>query len=221
MGLGREPLSGTRSTDTLMPMEAISRLLLRLGHVIWLASIVNIGLGFFIPGFDPVAQTISAMGHAPAAFAYTHRATDVLIGICMCAFGIGLHAAANRHALFSMIAMSLLGASFISAGIWTLEHPLHLLYNLSIVVILVPVVCALELKELVQSRRFETLCLIVSFISTLMFWCSYAGFIPREVGGLVQRIWTVILMGWFGITAYVVERRSARRTGTRWPQPAH
>jgi hypothetical protein len=188
-------------------MTATSRLLLRQGHVVWLVSIINISLGFFIAGFNPIAQSISEVGREAPAFAYTHRIADVVIGVCMCAFGLGLNIVGSGKAAFSMTASCLLGASFISAGIWTLGSPLHLLYNLSIVMILVPVACALELKDFVSSRRFETLCLAVSFIHVFMFWCIYAGFVLSNFSGLTQRIWTVVVMGWFGIAAYVIERR--------------
>lgn len=84
------------------------------------------------------------------------------------------------------------------------ESPLHLLYNLSIFLIIVPIVFALEFKKEIDMPSFETYCLITSFIHVFVFWCIYAGFIPREYNGLVQRIWSVITMGWYGIAAYLL-----------------
>jgi hypothetical protein len=188
-----------------------ARWLLRQGHLVWLVSIVNIALGFFIPGFHPLIQTISEVGHEAPRFAYTHRAADIVIGLCMCAAGLGLNMAVSGKAVFSMVATCLLGMSFISAGIWTLEDPRHLLYNLSLVVILVPVVWALELKELIHSRRFETACLTASFVNFFAFWCSYGGFVPHGVAGLVQRLWTAAIMGWFGVACHVVLNVSTQR----------
>lgn len=183
--------------------------LLRQAHLIWLASIVNIGIGFFIPGFNPIAQSISEVALEAPGFAYTHRLADIVIGVSMIGFGVALNALSSRRVTLSMISVTLLGLSMASAGIWTLESPLHLLYNLSIFMILVPVSCALELKDVLCSRRFEAVCLLVSFIHGLVFWCIYAGFIPVEYNGLIQRIWAVIGMGWFGVSAYVLTQRTS------------
>jgi hypothetical protein len=186
-------------------------LLIRQGHLIWIVSILNVGLGFFVPGFNPYAQPISAVGLEAPAFAYTHRGADIIIGLSMCLFGLGLFLWSSRKTLVSLVLIVLLGASFISAGIWTMQSRLHLLYNLSIVVILVPVVAALELKPLISSRQFEAISIIASLVHVLMFWCILAGFIPSEIDGLVQRLWTVVVMGWFGIAAHMVWSEPAPR----------
>jgi hypothetical protein len=190
-------------------VSTIQKALLRSGHLVWIISLVNVSLGFFISGFNPIANSISAVGLEEPVYAYTHRAADIVIGLSMCVFGVGLSAVTNGRARFTLIATCLLGASFVSAGIWTLDNPLHLLYNLSIVMIIVPVACALELKTFIRSAWFASFCLTVSFIHVFMFWSIYAGFIPQDVAGLIQRIWTLVLVGWFGITTRVLVQESA------------
>lgn len=185
----------------MYPRNQIIYVLLKQTHLVWLVSIVNIGIGFFISGFNPLAQSISEVALEAPAFTYTHRLADIVIGASMCGFGIALNMLSRKWLTFSMISICLLGLSMASAGIWTLENPLHLLYNLSIFMTIAPVVCALEFKEKINSPRFETLCLSVSFIHVFMFWCIYAGFIPSEYNGLIQRVWAVT-MGWFGVAAY-------------------
>ncbi len=173
-------------------------------HLIWLFSIVNIGIGFIITGFNPLAQSISEVALEAPVFAYTHRFADIAIGVSMCVFGVALNAIASKRISFSMISICLLGLSMMSAGIWTLESLLHLLYNLSIFMIIIPVVFALEFKEKIASPSFETFCLITSFVHVFVFWCIYAGFIPQEFNGLIQRAWAVLTMGWFGVAAHVL-----------------
>ena len=183
-------------------MNTSPRALVRAGHLVWIVSLVNAGLGFFIPGFDPFSQSISEVALESSGFAYTHRGADIVIGLSMCAFGLGAYMAAKRRLAFTLVAVCLLGASFISAGIWTLESPLHLLYNLSIFMIVVPLAFALELKASV--RWFDTFCLAVAFVHVFMFWLIYAGFMPQEVSGLIQRIWNLVLVSWFGAAAHIV-----------------
>ena len=171
-------------------------------HLVWLFSIINICIGFLIGGFDPFAQSISEVALEKPIFAYTHRFANIVIGTSMCVFGIALQAIGRKKFSFAMLSICLLGLSMFSAGVWTLESPLHLLYNLSIFMIVVPIAFALEFKEEIDRPAFETFCLTTSFIHVFVFWCIYAGFIPREYNGLVQRIWAVATMGWFGVAAY-------------------
>ena len=190
-----------------MASKALIRFSLRQAHLVWLVSIVNIGIGFFIPGFNAVANSISAVAREAPAFAFTHRLADIIIGCSMALFSVGLHALSQKRVALSAISCFLLGLSFVSAGIWTLESPLHLLYNLSIVMILVPIASALELKHVLRSQRFENLCLVVSGIHVLMFWCIYADFIPQQFGGAIQRAWAAVLAGWFGVAASITSSR--------------
>lgn len=191
-------------------MNKMADISLKQAHLIWVFSIINIGIGFVISGFNPLAQSISEVALEAPVFAYTHRFADIVIGLSMCVFGVALNSLTSRKMSFSLISIGLLGISMVSAGIWTLENPLHLLYNLSIVMIVIPVVFALEFKEQIESPSFETFCLITTFVHVFVFWCIYAGFIPQEYNGLIQRVWAVLTMGWFGVAAHLlVQRMSA------------
>lgn len=177
---------------------------LKQAHLVWLVSIINIGIGFVISGFNPIAQSISEVALEAPVFAYTHRLADIVIGLSMCVFGVALNALSYKKISFSMISMGLLGVSMVSAGIWTLESPLHLLYNLSIFMIIIPVVFALEFREEIDSPAFETFCLATTFVHVSVFWCIYAGFIPQEYNGLIQRLWAILTMGWWGVAAHLL-----------------
>ena len=185
-------------------MDKIVGILLKQTHLVWIVSIYNIGIGILIKGFNPISQSISEVALESPFFAYTHRMADVVIGLSMCFFALALVAEYKQRVSFSSICISLLGISMVSAGVWTLESPLHLLYNLSIFMIIVPVVFAFEFKEKIESAYFLKFCLILAFIHVLMFWLIYGGFIPQEINGLVQRVWAVPTMGWFGWAAYVL-----------------
>ncbi|MBO2675962.1 DUF998 domain-containing protein [Shewanella algae] len=188
-------------------MNFFTKASVKQAHLIWIASIINIGLGFVIPGFDVFAKSISHVALEEPVFAYTHRIADIMIGISMCFFAIGIQLTSPSRISFSMASVLLLGLSMISAGIWTLETPLHLLYNLSIFMIIAPLSFSLEFKNIIKSPSFELFSAAVSFLHVFMFWLIYAGFIPSEINGLVQRMWAVPTMGWFGIAAYMLGSR--------------
>lgn len=191
--------------------EKMKDILLKQTHLVWIVSIYNIGIGFFISGFNPIAKSISHVALEAPFFAYTHRTADVVIGVSMCLFAFVAQAQHKSRISLASVSIFLLGASMISAGIWTLESRLHLLYGLSIFMILVPVAFALEFKSKIDSPAFLNFCVLMSFIHASMFWLIYAGFIPSEYNGLIQRIWAIPTMGWFGWAAHVLIQQAANK----------
>lgn len=187
--------------------------LIKQAHIVWVASIVNIGLGIIIPGFDVFAKSISFVALEAPIYAYTHRGADIVIGLSMCCFAFGVLRTTQSRFSSASLSSFLFGVSMVSAGIWTLESPLHLLYNLSIFMIIVPIAVALEFKNIVQSQIFENACVAVTVLHVLIFWLIYAGFIPQEYNGLVQRLWAIPTMGWFGVAAYflLAHQNSAKK----------
>ena len=185
-------------------MSHLSYWLVKQGHIIWVASIINIGLGVVIPGFDFFSKSISHVALESPIFAYTHRVADIVIGLSMCGFSIGVYQITQSRFSAAALSSFLLGISMISAGIWTLETPLHLLYNLSIFMIIVPMAFALEFKNTIKSSVFENFSVAVTVLHVFMFWLIYAGFIPQELNGLIQRLWAIPTMGWFGVAAHML-----------------
>lgn len=191
---------------------AMTRRLLWCGHLVWIVMTGNALLGFVVPGFHPLAQTISEVARAAPVFAWTHRALDVLVGLAMCAFAAGLQCAVHKRISLAALATGALGAAFASAGVWTLDSRLHLLYNLSIIQIVVPIAQALEFKDDLRSTRYETYSLLVSLFHLLMVWAIFAGFVPQACSGLVQRIWAIVMVSWFGVAAHMLTAAMRHQT---------
>ncbi|OUL57260.1 DUF998 domain-containing protein [Pseudoalteromonas ulvae] len=186
-------------------------ILLRQTHLVWIVSIYNISIGFFISGFNPISKSISHVALEAPFYAYSHRAADIIIGASMCFFAITIQYRHQYKLTLAALSIFLLGVSMISAGIWTLESKLHLLYGLSIFMIIIPVAFALEFEAKHLSTSFYNFCLALSFIHVTMFWLIYAGFIPSEYNGLIQRIWAIPTMGWFGCAAHILMQKPANK----------
>ncbi|MGO2127546.1 MAG: DUF998 domain-containing protein [Pseudoalteromonas prydzensis] len=188
-------------------MQNINYWLIKQAHIVWIASIVNIGLGVIIPDFDFFAKSISYVALEAPLYAYTHRTANIIIGLSMCGFAFGIYRTSQSRISSASLSCFLFGISMISAGIWTLETPLHLLYNLSIFMIILPIAFSLEFKNIIKSQSFENVCVGVTVLHVLMFWLIYAGFIPQDYNGLIQRVWAIPTMGWFGVAAYMLSSR--------------
>lgn len=190
-------------------MSKLDYWLTRQGHLIWIASIVNIFIGIIIPDFNFWAKSISHVALEAPVYAWIHRTADIVIGLSMLGFSVAvLRTSSTRYSLAGL-SIFLLGLSMISAGIWTLETPLHLLYNLSIFMIISPIAFALEYKNVLNSQKFEHLCGAITFLHVFMFWLIYAGFVPSEYNGLIQRLWAIPTMGWFGVATFMLMTQRA------------
>ena len=99
----------------------MNSILLKQTHLVWIFSIYNIGIGFFITGFNPIAKSISHVALEAPFFAYTHRIADIVIGFSMCLFAFVAQRLHRSRITLATLSIFLFGVSMISAGIWTLE----------------------------------------------------------------------------------------------------
>ena len=173
--------------------------LLRQAFIIPILGIINIILGFFVPGYDIVSQRISELALESHFVAYTHRSLDILIGISMSLFSVQI--LRIRKAYFSFFLIFAFGMTWIFAGIFILTNPLHDIYGLTTVLIIIPSIFTLEFKDLLKFETFTTYSILTSVIHIIFFWFFNYGFISQEYAGISQRIWVFITLLWYGIAA--------------------
>ena len=97
-------------------MNQTTYIAIKQAHIIWIASIFNIGIGFIIPGFDVLAKSISHVALEAPIFSITHRTLDVIIGVSMCVFALGLFRISTYKISAAAVTTFLLVCSMISAG---------------------------------------------------------------------------------------------------------
>ncbi|MCG7537556.1 DUF998 domain-containing protein [Pseudoalteromonas sp. OOF1S-7] len=165
-------------------------------------ALYNIFVGLFASGYSVISQHISELALAAPFFSYTHRLADVLIGLSMCIFSLVCLLVAK--AKFTFLTMFAFGTTWVFAGVFILTSPLHDVYGLTTVLIVVPVIFALEMQEYYSSKYFKNFCVLVTLIHVVFFWFFNYGFMPIEYKGVTQRVWVAITLAWYGIAAYQV-----------------
>jgi len=165
-------------------------------------ALYNIFIGLLVSGYSVVSQHISELALEAPFFSYSHRLTDILIGLSMCVFAVACHSIAN--AKFTFLTMFSFGLTWIFAGIFILGSPLHDLYGLTTLLLIVPVLFALEMKDHYNSKKFENFSIIISLVHVVFFWFFNYGYMPIEFKGLTQRGWVFITLFWYGLAAYRV-----------------
>ncbi len=176
-------------------------------------ALYNIFIGLCIPGYSVVSQHISELALETPFFAFSHRLTDILIGISMCVFAAGCFSIAK--AKFTFFTMFSFGLTWLFAGIFILGSPLHDIYGLTTFLLVVPALFALEMKDYYCSKKFENFSVIVTLIHILFFWFFSYGYMPIEFKGITQRVWVLITLAWYGFAAYqifMVARNNSLKT---------
>lgn len=93
----------TQISETNKLMKQLDYWLIKQAHLIWLVSIINIGIGVIIPGFDFLAKSISHVALEAPVFAIIHRTADIVIGLSMCGFACAISRLIGR--IFEHIAV--------------------------------------------------------------------------------------------------------------------
>ena len=163
-------------------------------------ALYNILIGLCVTGYSVTSQHISELALEAEFFAYSHRLADILIGLSMCLFAFACFSIAK--AKFTFVTMFSFGMTWIFAGIFIMNSPLHDIYGLTTRLIVVPVVFALEMREFYASKNFQDFSILVTLIHVIFFWFFYYGFMPVEYKGITQRIWVAITLVWYGVAAY-------------------
>ncbi|WP_086932929.1 DUF998 domain-containing protein [Agarilytica rhodophyticola] len=183
-------------------MKKIHLLAVKQAMFIPVFAFYNIFVGLFAADYSVISQHISELALESPFFAYSHRLTDILIGLSMCLFSTVCLSIAK--AKFTFLTMFAFGITWIFAGIFILTSPLHDIYGLTTILIVVPVLFALEMRDYYLSRNFQNLCVLVTLIHTVFFWFFNYGFMPFEYKGVTQRVWVAITLVWYGLAAYQV-----------------
>ncbi len=165
-------------------------------------ALYNVFVGLFVSGYSVITQRISELALEAEFFAYSHRLADILIGLSMCLFSIACFSIAK--AKFTFLTMFAFGLTWIFAGIFILTSPLHDIYGLTTILIAVPVLFALEMRDYYLSKNFQDFCVLVTLIHIVFFWVFSYGFMPIEYKGVTQRIWVLITLAWYGLAAYQI-----------------
>ena len=174
-------------------------LLSKQAYIIPVLAIVNITIGLFVSGYDVVSQRISELALETPFISYTHRIIDIIIGISICVFALQIFRVVKGY--FSLLTIFAFGLTWVFAGIFIFTSPLHDVYGLTTVLIIIPLIFVIEYRDVLTSKYFETYSIITSLIHMMFFWFFNYGFFSQDNVGITQRVWVFITLIWFGVAA--------------------
>ena len=172
------------------------------------AMLVPILIAFFLPDYSSISQHISEVALLDHPIALIQRASALVTGVSIALFGAWLFLVKGSR--YTAAATVVFGATMISNGVFVMSSPLHGLYGLGFVMVLVPAFFAAEIAPAGSSLR--NLSMLVALITMLYFWLMLSGLDPHGFRGLTQRISTLITFGWYAVASYSLARTERSAT---------
>ncbi len=184
-----------------------------------LAAVTAISAALLFPSFDHATQYISELAGpaAPPASAGLFNAGVILAGIAAgfagAGFGLTLVALGGGRIPAAVVTLAfLVGAvGLVLSGIYTWPDPRHRLINLGLFIQLAPVFLIWGLwkvEGVARLRGFLAAMLVMMVVMTVITrHLVFPGTVNDDNVGWWERAFAILLVGWVGVTAFLLERR--------------
>lgn len=184
-----------------------------------LAAVTAISAAALFPSFDHATQYISELAGpaAPAASAGLFNAGVILAGIAAgfagAGFGLTLIALGGGRIPAAIVALAfLVGAvGLVLSGVYTWPDPRHRLINLGLFIQLAPIFLIWGLWKVEGVARLRGFLAAVVVAMAAMTVITRHLVLPGTVNddnvGWWERAFAILLVGWVGVTAVLLERR--------------
>ena len=194
------------------------RFLLRIGIGAPILAYVSVGVAALTwPGFDHATQYISELGGAaaphPAIFNVGVLVSGAGAGLAGIGFALAVIALGGARFSAAIIALcfGLAGVGLVLSSIYPWPDPRHLAINLGLGIQIAPLAMVWALRRLEGMERLRIFLLgvfvVMAILTVLTKHLIFKGLVNDDNVGWWERAFAIVLVGWTGVAAYVLERR--------------
>lgn len=169
--------------------------------IIYFGSIIIAGL--FANDYNHWGQHASELGinsSKSAVILFQIGIVLTSISLFLLAFGLLLNFK-SRFSISSILVFAF-GVTFIFGAIYPINSPWHGFYGLGLFIMILPFVFLYELNNLISNRTIHTISIIVGFLMFFYLWSMIARLDPINYRGLTQRLFGIVVFGWFSFISY-------------------
>jgi glucan biosynthesis protein C len=169
------------------------------------------------PGFNHARQYLSELGgsasHAPFIFNAGVFVAGLMAALAGLGFGLAITAltGARVAGVLTAIVFGIAGAGLMISGIYTWPDPRHLAVNLGLGIQLGPLFLLWGLGGRTDLRRLKMFLIAVFVLMAVLTVLTKHLLCPSLVNddnvGWWERCYAIVLVGWVGIAAFILERR--------------
>lgn len=162
--------------------------------------------GLLTPGYSSLTQHISELGLLPSASGLVMRAGAIIAGVSVAVFGVSLLFLQPQKMTFTGLTATLFGISYASGGVFPSGDPLHGLYGMTMLYVLIPGFFAAEAPASVRSPLLVNVSLVMALLALFYMWLMGSGFEPHALRGVTQRLALAVIFGWHAFAGYMLLR---------------
>lgn len=169
--------------------------------IIYFASIII--AGFFANDYSHWGQHASELGISSSKTAVIlFQIGIILTSTSLFLLALGLLINFKNRFLISSILVFAFGVTFIFGAIYPINSPWHGFYGLGLFIMILPFVFLYELNNLINNRTIYKLSIAAGFIMFFYLWSMVARLDPVNYRGLTQRLFGIVVFGWFSFISY-------------------
>lgn len=194
------------------------RFLLRIGIAAPILAYASVGIAALTwPGFDHATQYISELGAAdapyPAIFNLGVLVSGAGAGLAGIGFALAVIALGGARISAAVIALcfGLAGIGLVLSSLFPWPDPRHLAINLGLGIQVAPLAMVWALRRLEGMDRLRAFLLavfvVMAILTVLTKHLVFKGLVNDDNVGWWERAFAIVLVGWTGVAAYVLERR--------------
>ena len=178
------------------------------------------------PGFDNARQYLSELGGETARLPLIFNAGVFVAGALTIATGVGFGLAVlaltgqRLTAVFTGLLFALAGVGLMGSVLYPWPDPRHMVINLGLGIQLAPLLLlwGLPRRELPRLSLFlGGVFVLMAFLTLCTKHLIWPGMVNPANVGWWERAYAVVLVGWVGVAAWVLERRLRPTDGAERP----
>ena len=179
--------------------------------IIYFGSIII--SGFFANEYSHLGQHASELGINSSKSAVTlFQIGIILTSISLFLLALGLLINFKNRFLISSILVFAFGVTFIFGAIYPINSPLHGIYGFGLFIMILPFVFMYEFNNLINNRTIHRISILAGFLMFFYLWSMIARIDPVNYRGLTQRLFGIVVFGWFSFISYqlneVIKKKS-------------
>lgn len=164
--------------------------------------------GFFASDYSHWGQHASELGiNSSQTAVFLFQAGIYLTSISLFALAIGLLINFQNKFILTSILIFVFGVTFVFGAIYPMGSPWHGAYGLGLFIMILPFVFLYELGEKATSKTIRWISITASFLMFIYLWSMVARIDPMNFRGLTQRLFAIVVFGWFSIMSYYLSKR--------------
>ena len=159
--------------------------------------------GLFANDYTHIGQHASELGINSSKTAVILFKTGIfLTSISLFALAIGLLLNFKNKFILSSILIFAFGVTFIFGAAFPIGSPWHGFYGLGLFIMIVPFVFLYELGGQLNNKAVHQISITAGLLMFFYLWSMIAGLDPIDYRGLTQRLFGIVVFGWFSFISY-------------------